>query len=196
MMTRTKKKIAVDIDEVLAEFIPSYLQFYNLRNGTNFNIQDIFSFNLWESLGIEREEAVKIVFEFYGSDFFKRIKPIPFSVEAISKLSEKNHPSIITSRPESVREETIEWTHKYFPGMFREFHFTNQFSNNGAKKNKSDFCIENGYSLLIEDNASYANECARRGIDVFLMEQPWNRKTLHPKIVRVRNWNEIQRRLP
>ncbi len=194
-MKNGKEKIAVDLDGVVAKFAEGLLEFRNERHGTNYRMDDIFSYDFWSVFRISREQSIKEVLDFYNSPEFERIAPIPNSQEAMSLLSEKYFIAALTARPDFTRDKTLNWLEKYFPNVFSEFHFTNHFAGNGERKNKSDFCLEYGYETLIDDYHRHVNECAEKGIRTFLLTQPWNWETLRPEVVRVRNWREIQERL-
>tara|TARA_Y100000310_G_scaffold344805_1_gene459637 strand:+ start:1344 stop:2072 length:729 start_codon:yes stop_codon:yes gene_type:complete len=59
-------------------------------------------------------------------------------------------------------------------------------------KAKSQVCRELGITKLIEDNADIALDCARNGIDVFVLPRPWNRNMAeHHRVTRVNDWQEI-----
>lgn len=193
-MKSEQKKIAVDLDGVVMEFAETFLEFRNERYNSNYKKEDIFTYDFWNVFGVSREQSIKDVLDFYNSPKFEGIAPIPNSQETMSLLSEKYFIAALTARPDFTRDKTLNWLEKYFPNIFSEFHFTN-FAGNGKMKNKSDFCIQYGYETLIDDYHQHVNECAAKGIQTFLLTQPWNWETLHPKVVRVRNWNEIQQRL-
>ena len=172
-----------------------FLKFRNKIYGTNYTKEDIFNYDFWTVFKTSREQSINDVLDFYNSPEFEGVGPIPDSQTAVSILSEKYFLAALTARPDFIRDKTLRWIDRYFPNSFSEIHFTNHFAGNGAVKNKSDVCIKNGYGVLIDDYHGHANECARRGINVFLMEQPWNWETLHPRVVRVRNWQEVLQKL-
>jgi 5'(3')-deoxyribonucleotidase len=185
-------KIAVDIDGVLADFHRPFLNFYNRRKGTNFKIEDIITYDLSKLFRTSFEETVREIDSFYNSRAFLGITPIPGSQEAINFLKKKNFLAIITSRPETLRRETTNWLLGNFPNSFLAAHFIGNYSGNGSEGKKVSFCLREGYQVLIEDSVGEANECAEKGIDAILFEQPWNiHEKLHPKIKRVKNWQEI-----
>lgn len=66
----------------------------------------------------------------------------------------------------------------------------------GENKSKSEICGELGISIFIEDNSSYALDCAKKGIKVLLLDKPWNKNyEKHPNIIKVNSWEEILERL-
>lgn len=185
----TIRKIAVDIDGVLANSHEPFMGFYNERNGTNFNVGGICSYDFWRTFGISEEESAREIADFYFSENFKELSPVEDSQRVTKLLSQKNVLAIITARPDFIRERTLKWINSYFPNVFSNAHFTSQFWGNSSKEKKSGLCLENGYEVIIEDSAEYANECAEQGINALLLDKPWNRKNLlHPKVQRVSNW--------
>jgi len=44
---------------------------------------------------------------------------------------------------------------------------------------------------MIEDSPEQAKDCASNGIDVLLLDRPWNQIALPENITRVRSWKEI-----
>ena len=45
---------------------------------------------------------------------------------------------------------------------------------------------------MIEDNADYALDCAKKGIKTFLLDKPWNHDYVkHKNIRKVSDWNEL-----
>lgn len=52
--------------------------------------------------------------------------------------------------------------------IFSEVHFGNHFAKEGASRKKSDICRAIGAEVLIDDNPTYAKECAEAGIHVLL----------------------------
>ena len=187
-----KRKIAVDIDGVLANYHEPFVGFYNERNGTNFNLENISGYDFWRAFGISEEKSACEIADFYFSEDFKEINPVEGSQDVLKLLSPKNILAIITARPDFIRKKTLEWINKYFPNVFSDVHFTNQFGGNGSKEKKSYFCLDRGYGVIVEDSAEYANECAEQGINALLLNRPWNRNgSLHPQVQRVSNWKEV-----
>ncbi len=188
-------KIGVDIDEVLADLMNPLVRFHNENYGTNFSREHFTSFNLWETWGGTKEEAYKKVYDFFHSDFFNDISVTNGSKEATNFLSIKNDLVIISSRPDYIKDKTIQWVNKNFPGTFSEVYFTYEWSRNG-KTRKKDICLDKNVSVLIEDDLNKAIECASNKTKVFLYNCPWNQnKNLQKKILRVYSWEDILEKL-
>jgi len=182
-------KIGIDIDEVLADFMNPLIKFHNNRYGTSFKRNDFASYNLWETWGGTKEEASQKIHDFYDSNYFSEgVNPIYGSLMTISLLNSNNNLFVITSRNEKIKNKTVSWIGDYFPKQFSDLYFTNN------KRKKSDICINQGINILVEDSLEYSFECASKGIDVLLMDCPWNKFTkqkTHEKIKRVYGWKGV-----
>lgn len=67
-------KIAIDLDEVIADFIDALLNFYHGKTGKLHRKEEFKEYKFWPVWGITREEAVKIVDEFHESHKFNDVK--------------------------------------------------------------------------------------------------------------------------
>jgi 5'(3')-deoxyribonucleotidase len=189
-------KIAIDIDEVLGDFMPNFIKFYNDKYKTNLIIDDLPSYYLWNFLDVTRENMIQRVYDFHKTDYFKNIKPIKDAEESVKKLKENNELFIITSRQNAVIEETKQWIEKYFPNIFSEIYFTNNLSKNGESKTKKEICDLINADILIEDSLEYCLECMSPNRKIFLLDYSWNKNNNLPKeITRVYSWKEIMEKI-
>lgn len=186
-------KIAIDLDEVLAEYLASFLEFHNKKHGTDLKKHHFSkTYKVEEVLGETEEEMTERIYHFYKTEDFKKIKPSAGSIKAIQKLKKNHELFIVTSRQNHVSAPTIEWINKHFPDSFSGILFGNHFSKEGPAKAKSEICKEIGAEILIDDSLDYAKECAGKGIKVLLFDHPWNQaETLPKNIQRVYSWQEI-----
>ncbi|MBS3091558.1 hypothetical protein J4217_03875 [Candidatus Pacearchaeota archaeon] len=58
-------KIALDLDEVIADFMTALLIFYHKKTGKLYKKEDFPEWKWWPLLGETREEAIKNVDEFH-----------------------------------------------------------------------------------------------------------------------------------
>lgn len=72
----------------------------------------------------------------------------------------------------------------------------------GTSRKKSEICKSIGAHVLIDDNPSYAVECASAGINVLLYDwqsgYPWSKLpqgAAHPLIQVVKDWEEVEQAL-
>ena len=189
-------KIGIDMDEVIAEFLLSFLDFHNEQYGTNLTKDQFESYHLWHAWGGTKEDAIEKVHAFHKTHHFKNIVPVDDAKRVILLLKEKHDLFVITSRQDAVAEETKVWIQAHFPQTFSDVHFTNHFSKNGSEKRKGDICDRIDIDVMIEDSLDYAKECVRPNRRVFLLDRPWNRsQELSEGIIRVHSWNEILNQL-
>ena len=186
--------IGLDMDEILAEFVDRFLQFHNDLYGTTVRKKEMFAYNFEEVIGITEDQIEERLLQFYTTDYFRNIKPVSGAENGIDELAKSHELAVITARPYIIRPETERWLDQYFPNCFASINLTNQFQyrNRQNKRKKSEICQEQGVNLIVEDSLKYASDCASQGIDVLLLDYPWNQTVELPEnIKRVRSWGEI-----
>lgn len=195
----TKKVIAIDLDEVLAETIDQLLKYYNYSfKWKSITKEDVIDYNLWklDRYGISISDAKRMFFWFL---FFSRkgwrIKPVKFSRAGIKKLKEKWYELyIVTARPSLTifKRRTKHWVNKYFKWVFKWIKYSDYMMRN--QKKKSDICKQIGAEIIIEDNLDNAVECAKNWIKAYLIDKPWNQwfdPKIHKGVTKVNSWKEI-----
>ncbi len=187
--------IGVDIDDVLAQWNISYLKYINNKFGTNFKFDQITEYDYRQCFPefIERIDFFNLCFEFYGRPEFIDLDRVEYSEESIKRLAKKHKLYAVTARPEHLQQITENWIDKYFPNI-KEIVFTNFFTKDPNQKMipKSEVCQNLGVDLFIEDAPHHAKDIAAKGINVFLLEKPWNRNfEVENKIFRKDSWKHI-----
>ena len=105
-----KPVLALDIDEVLAQFLPALIRFHNSTYGTSLELKDFHSYWFCKVWGGTNEEATEKVHDFFESPFFlKELEPMPGAKEALAKLKGKYDFVIVTSRQHVIAEHTLAW---------------------------------------------------------------------------------------
>ena len=185
-------KIGIDLDEVLADFLLAVIKYHNLTYGTKLKRSQFLSYGLWKTWGGTEDEATQKLCDFYETPFFKNIQPVPSARKAIFTLKQNNDLFIITSRKNDIAETTQKWINKYFPNIFTEIYFANNYFQGGDSKTKAQICDEIGIDILIEDSMEYALECVNSKRKIFLLDCPWNQYPELPQgIRRFLSWDEI-----
>ncbi len=185
--------IGIDLDDVLAAFNMAWLNYHNLKYGTNLTFDQLTTYKYADSFKIPNEIIFPRIFEFYDSEECRNIQPVEGSQDGISKLI--NHKLyVITARDVHIKENTINWIQKFFPNTFQDIVLTNQFTRDTSLKQekKSDVCRRLSIDLLIDDGVHNAEEIAECGIKVLLLNKPWNQVCKEDKnIVRIKFWTEV-----
>ncbi|OVA08285.1 5'(3')-deoxyribonucleotidase [Macleaya cordata] len=198
-----KLVVAVDVDEVLGSFVSALNKFIADRYALKHSVSE---YHVYEFFKVFADIAFFTdirVHEFFKTSYFKTgIHPIPGARVALHKLSTFCNLSVVTSRQNAIKDHTIEWIEKHYPGLFQEIHFGNHFALDGMSRPKSEICRSLGAHVLIDDNPRYAIECAEVGIRVLLFDYensyPWcktDSATLHPLVTKVHNWEEVEQQL-
>lgn len=198
-----KVVVAVDVDEVLGNFVSALNRFIADRYSSIHSISEYHVYEFFKIWNCSRDEADIRVHEFFKTSYFKTgIHPIPGSQQALHKLSRFCNLSVVTSRQNAIKDHTVEWIEKHYPGLFQEIHFGNHFALDGVARAKSDICKSLGAKILIDDNPRYAIECAEVGIRVLLFDYensyPWCKTqsvSQHPLVTKVHSWEEVEQHL-
>ncbi|KAL0909677.1 hypothetical protein M5K25_020565 [Dendrobium thyrsiflorum] len=198
-----KMVVAVDVDEVLGSFLSALNKFITDHYGLDHEVSEYYVYEFYRIWNCSRAEANMRVHEFYNSLSFRiGIDPIPGSQAVLRNLSTFCDLSVVTSRQNVIKGNTIDWIEKHYPGMFKEIQFGNHFALNGKSRPKSEICRSLGARVLIDDNPIYALECAEAGIKVLLFNYhnsyPWCKDGYvdsHSLITKVYSWEEVEQHL-
>jgi len=98
-------KIALDLDDVLLDFIPALATFHNKRYGTSLTKKDFHSYYFADVWGGTVDEAIQKMHIFYDSKYFDNMLPVEGSVEGVNYLKKEHDLLIATSRivpPENI----------------------------------------------------------------------------------------------
>uniref|UniRef100_A0A0E0DY95 Uncharacterized protein n=1 Tax=Oryza meridionalis TaxID=40149 RepID=A0A0E0DY95_9ORYZ len=199
----TKMVVAVDVDEVLGSFLAALNKFIADRYSLNHSVSEYHVYEFFKIWNCSRERANFLVHEFFTTHYFQDgIHPIPGARDALQNLSSFCSLSVVTSRQDAIKNHTLDWIGKYYPGLFEQIHFGNHFALQGQSKPKSEICRSFGAQVLIDDNPRYALDCAEDGMRVLLFDYhnsyPWCKTGVdesHPLVTKVHNWQEVEEKL-
>ncbi|CAN8061964.1 unnamed protein product [Agarophyton chilense] len=190
--------IAVDLDEVLGDFVTSLCSFHNERYGTSLKQSDFFSYRFCDVWGGNDRQAVEKVHAFFETPHFKNISVIPGARDALPQLRELGFDIVVvTSRQFKIAQETRDWLATNFPpGTFKAVAFGNHWGLQGKKVTKLQLCKQHDASVLIDDSLAYAKEVSQSGIKSILFDldgkYPWNKSGELPVgVTRVGSWKEV-----
>lgn len=168
------KRIAIDMDEVIADAIEKHLKLYNRDFNDTMTIADIQGKTLWELRPHLENDFMNY---FTDPTFFRDLKVIDDSQEVIRELSDNYEIYITTAAMEVPASFTAkyEWLREHFP-FLSDMNFV--------------FCGDKSIihaDYLIDDNARHFKHFCGQGI---LFTAPHNiRETGY---VRVNNWKEVR----
>lgn len=188
----SKPVLAVDVDDVLAPFGPSYLEYFNKQHGTNHKMEDFPHYYFVGDLnGVDNRDAAEPYITEYVQWAAANNTPLDATaVEGLRKLEEHYDIYVITSRHPDVYEVTKDWLQTQVPNVFKDVHFIRA---RAEKTSKPQICEEIGAKFLIEDHPEHLADCAKYGVRGLLYgDYAWNRDVELPENVeRVRTWNDV-----
>ncbi|KAL9657334.1 hypothetical protein ABK040_011553 [Willaertia magna] len=196
-----KPIIAVDIDEVLAPFVPLLIEFYNknylLEDQKPLTLELFHNYHFRHVWGGTEERSTEIVNAFLDSDLFIN-QPIidEKAVEVLQHLSKQYDLVIVTSRQHKIRDQTEKLLNTHFPNIFSEIRMGNHYGEEGHVASKPEMCKELGAVLLIDDSLKYCQQCKDEGIPSILFgNYAWNysEEVIDEYwIKRINSWNEME----
>ena len=169
-----KLRIAIDMDEVLADTLAKELTLYNRDHGTNVSKEDLAGFSLYEKVREDHRETV----QGYPNtkDFFRDIPVMAGSREVLPELVKRHEVFITTAAMDHPTSFTAkyEWLKEHFPYL-PDSHIV--------------FCGDKGIlaaDFLIDDNAYNFRRFIGKGL---LYSAPHN--ALKTGFERVDSWAQI-----
>ena len=184
-------RIAVDIDEVLAEGLLSYLHYFNTTHGTHFTKQDFGpSKPFWETLGVATQDIPAVEMHYRSHELSRDWLLVNGAQDAIRSLAKQHELFIVSNRQSAGHEATRVWLQKNFPGAFQVIYFTEMERVGDIRPTKAEICLRHGITMLIEDEVKEITACAAAGITVVMFDTPLNRDIVGDGLYRVHSWPE------
>ncbi|NCP77494.1 hypothetical protein GW819_02170 [Candidatus Gracilibacteria bacterium] len=190
------KKIGIDLDETIARSFEPMICHINQKYGSALEFEHIIHHDWWtipgfpiDSAAIVKEWEILLASDPSESKFL----PVSGSRESLLSLKEAGYElHVITARNELERKiGTNMWIEENFPGIFSGVHFSSHYSDD--RRSKSEICKMLDIGMMVDDNLDFALEMAEEGIEVYMLERPWNqaRTEQHEKVKRAADWQEI-----
>lgn len=174
-------KLGIDMDDVVVDFVPHFLQKYNRTHRTNYKSKDLKEYELSNTLHLPREDIQAEILRMQLGGDYAELPEVPFSVASIDWLNREGHEIYFVTNRVCARD-TLKWLddHKV------------KYDDVILSGKKIPIFKELGIDLVVEDNAETAINSADEGIDTLLFNRPWNEKYhLRDNMVRVYNWVNI-----
>jgi len=169
------KRIAIDMDEVMADAVAEHLSRYNRDYEEQITIEELEGKWLWEIVSIDRHAALEGYLR--SDDFFEELTVMPESQRVIRRLQERYEVFIATAAMEipTSFDQKFRWLERHFP-FIPPSHIV--------------YCGDKGIlraDFLIDDNPRQLQRFQGTGI---LYSAPHNAKVKGFK--RVKNWLEVE----
>ena len=194
-----KPIIAIDVDDVLAQFVPAFCVFAKEKWNENVTISN-FTEDWRKIFKVKDDEIIKnrAIEMFSNYDFYDQIKIVPKANETLAYLSQKFSLVPVTSRVATTRDVTNNWLMRNFGDIFREIVFSGAYESDDnyeqrVNLSKGRICREIGAEFLIDDQPKHVNGAAENGVKSLLFgDYNWNRDAeISPNVTRIKNWLEV-----
>ena len=173
-----KPGFAVDIDNVLALAEEEVQRIYHELTGESWPRELYASAGGLDGSVIDRG-LIEQIFDYFHDRSIPALPVMPGARLALRTLQRRFRIVIITARRPSARPQTLEWLHSHeLP--FDELHLTDD---------KTD--VAEGLVFAVDDHPDHVQDYVNQGIQVFLMDQPWNQCFSASGVTRVANWDQL-----
>jgi 5'(3')-deoxyribonucleotidase len=191
---KTKKLLAVDIDNVLASFSEAFIDYANKSWGTSITINDYTED--WGSLfNIDQAEWTRRTAQLLSDEeFYNNLPIVPNAQKALAELHEHYRIIAVTSRGQATKKATYYWLNKHFLGLIDQIHLAGFYDklNDGHnhKQTKGDICKSLKIDYFIDDEPKHCLSTAEHEISAILFgNYVWNKNiTQSPFVQRAENW--------
>jgi uncharacterized HAD superfamily protein len=184
----------IDIDNVICDSIPCYLERYNEKFSKSLKFEEIANFYfVGNKDGISKFEADLFIHHtLHDENFQMSLKPNKVAVDIINKWRKSGYYiHYITARPISTENITKQWlkNHKFITKK-SSLHLVDYNIYENDISYKKTIAEKNGVNIMIEDSLEIVNNI---GIFSILIDKPWNQGRLKNNVTRVKSWNEIEK---
>lgn len=195
----SRPKIAVDIDDVLADNATGFIQFSNAKWGTSLKVSD-YDEHWTQMWGVSDEETSRRRWEFFGSGAQRSYAKVDGAHDVLLALRKRFDLCIVTSRHSSTIDDTLDWVHKHYNGIFTDetIHFAGMWDTdamNNHLKTKADMITSIGANYLIDDQLKHCQAVAQAGHKAVLFgNYGWNQTDSLPAgVARCVDWSEVKK---
>lgn len=195
MINNYKQVIAVDIDDVLTDTVRNFIDFSNNRWNTNLSLDD-YDENWSHMWQVDHEEWDRRSREYHNSKVIIDLSHDPASLNVLKKLKNDFDLIVVTSRNNSLKNDTITWVNNNYPDIFRDIYFTgffNTIDRNSAVHTKGNFCKQLNVDYIIDDQVKHCLSSIECGIKALLFgDYKWNQIDGSPDgLCRVNDWGGV-----
>lgn len=195
-MAKKHFRIGFDFDDVLVGTADHVASLYNKEYGTHLTRDNWYNFNPITPWNVKTfsEVTSRVANLLYN---LGEARPLAGSQQVLSRLKDAGHELfIITGRPESVRPQTLGILNKYYPGIFdnSSLYFTDHFSQDGKRVEKSNLCNDLNLTHFIDDQVEHANIVAAEGVKTILFSDnyAWNQSGADDNVTKLSSWQKIE----
>jgi 5'(3')-deoxyribonucleotidase len=161
-------RVAVDLDDVLADLISCVISVHAEMNGVRLQREQVVD---WDVFPPAVHDAVR------AKGWYGRLQPLPGAAAFMAWLRERHDPHIVTYRSEAARAITTQWLEQHLAGLYKELHL--------AGGPKLAVCLELDVDLIIDDSPRHLPAvCSAMRIPGILIDSPMNAHLSETDLIR------------
>lgn len=185
-------KIGIDIDNVIADSYPRYINAFNEKFGTAVKYEEVYDFYYLENyVGVDKAATSHFIETVLHSEKFQlAIPPYEEPKTIIQKWAESGHLiHYITARPIAIKDITLHWLKNHgFWVKGAKLHLLDVDQEPSHANFKKEIVDKWKVDIFVEDTKGIAETL---NIPVLLLDRPWNQGKLPKNVKRVKDWKEI-----
>lgn len=193
-----KPTIAIDIDDVLADYAAGFIEFSNVHWGTNLTVDDYDEHwaNVWK---VDVEEVIQRAETMHEKNMVRSLARKPDAHPVLERLSHRFNLMVVTSRRIQNKEDTLAWLRLHYPMLLlNDVTFSGFFdtvTDDSINRTKGDIIALAGADYMIDDQVKHCLSAAERGIEALLFgDYKWNQLAELPsRVTRVVDWESVER---
>ena len=191
--TMSKPVLAVDIDDVLFSWTPTFLEYHNTTHNTRLTPGDRRSDFLEEVIGITEAQMLDKIDAYIQTRHYVDAGPVPGAVTAIKELSKTYRLVIVTARTVNYRGTTEIFIEKYFPNVFSDILYSLRVDRPTEFIPKKELCRQVNAFALIDDSVRNLLPVVDAGMTGILFgDFAWHRQHILPeRVIRCTSWEDV-----
>lgn len=175
-------RIGVDIDGVLADSLPLWIEELNRFFNKNRRLEEINLYDICQTYGITTTELDDFLVQ-KGRFLMSAPLPVTGASQYLCKIKQNHQIYIVTAREEQYGPETRAWLNRH--GLpYDELLLL-------GSHEKKETCLAKNLNILVEDTLEIGLKVSAAGVPVLLMDAPYNQGPLPKLVYRARSWDEV-----
>ncbi len=189
--------IYLDMDDVLCDTAGAYLALLAREFGLHVTFEEVFSFNLQKSFGLDDAQSRHLFDRAHKPDFILALKPLEGMRKVLRNWEERGFSvSILTGRHTSAADSSRQWLEEWkIP--YHSFAMVDKYNWSGTDEAVAISlaqlsCMQ--FDIGVEDSPKMADYLSREmALPLLLFDRPWNR-SYEPcaKSRRCRGWQQVE----
>lgn len=169
---------AVDIDNVLGRAEPEVQRLFQELTGTLWPVGLYGSAGGLDTSQLDRE-LIEEIFSRFHEESIPRLPLFPGAKQALAVIHRRYRIIIVTARRPHSRPQTLQWLVSHGIPFDALYH----------TEEKTE--IPESITAAIDDHPYHIQGYRALGMQVFVMDQPWNREIEHSDVIRVKGWDSL-----